>query len=136
MFASLPGLTLCLSLLLPAAENAAAPQLLPAEQNLIYYANLERQQYALPLLRADADLVDSARRHAYWMASRQSLVHTTAPVAENIAMGQPSSRDAVRDWMNSPGHRANLLHSGYTRVGASAYTTSAGTTYWCIQFLR
>ena len=69
------------------------------------------------------------------MATRQSLQHTTAAVAENIAMGQPNSDQAVRDWMNSPGHRANILNGSYTRIGVAAYVSPSGAIYWCQQFL-
>jgi uncharacterized protein YkwD len=115
---------------------AAASQLLPVEQNIIQQTNAQRQRYGLPPLTIDAGLLQSARRHASWMARVNSLTHTSAAVAENIAMGQSSSQQAVRDWMNSPGHRANILNGGYRRVGAAAYTSSSGATYWCLQLLH
>jgi uncharacterized protein YkwD len=57
-------------------------------------------------------------------------------VAENIAMGQRSSTEAVQSWMSSPGHRANILDASYTRIGVSAYRTPDGTIFWCQQFLQ
>jgi uncharacterized protein YkwD len=66
------------------------------------------------------------------MTRNRRLEHTTRGVAENIAMGQSSSSEAVSDWMRSPGHRANIL-GPYHRVGAAAYHTPDGTTYWCLQ---
>ena len=38
-------------------------------------------------------------------------------VAENIAMGQNSAQEVMNAWMNSPGHRANILNGGYTHIG-------------------
>ena len=70
------------------------------------------------------------------MTNSGNLSHTSQPVAENIAMGQTNSSEAVRSWMNSPGHRANMLNPGYSRVGAAAYRTRRGAIYWCVQFLR
>jgi uncharacterized protein YkwD len=102
---------------------------------LIELTNAERRRYGLSPLTIDKSLLDSARGHCYWMASARSLQHTSAAVAENIAMGQGSCAEAVRDWMNSPGHRANMLGS-YSRIGMAAYQTSDGTIYWCLQFLR
>lgn len=131
------ALSLILSVLaLPsaAAERAAAPALHTVEQNLVYYTNLQRQRHGLPPLTLDTGLLQSARSHASWMARSNSLTHTTRSVAENIAMGQPNSLQAVRDWMNSPGHRANMLNGGYSRVGAAAYTSASGAVYWCLQF--
>ena len=48
---------------------------------------------------------------------------------ENIASGQKSASEVVNAWMNSPGHRANILNSGYSRIG-SASVNIDGTLYW------
>ena len=48
---------------------------------------------------------------------------------ENIASGQNSASEAVNAWMNSPGHRANILNSSYSRIG-SASVNIDGTLYW------
>jgi uncharacterized protein YkwD len=106
------------------------------EQEVIAKTNAERARRGLRPLKTDVYLVRSARQHTAWMTNRGSLTHTSQPVAENIAMGQTSSSEAVRSWMNSPGHRANMLNPGYSRVGAAAYRTRGGAIYWCMQFLR
>jgi uncharacterized protein YkwD len=76
----------------------------------------------------------SARKHAAWMTNNRSMTHTSQAVGENIAMGQQSSTDVLNAWMNSDGHRANILNPGYTRIGVAAYTTPEGTIFWCQQF--
>lgn len=48
---------------------------------------------------------------------------------ENIAYGQKSASEVVNAWMNSPGHRANILNSSYSRIG-SASVNIDGTLYW------
>ena len=48
---------------------------------------------------------------------------------ENIASGQKSASEVVNAWMNSPGHRANILSSSYSRIG-SASVNIDGTLYW------
>lgn len=48
---------------------------------------------------------------------------------ENIASGQKSASEVVNAWMNSPGHRANILNSSYSRIG-SASVNIDGTHYW------
>jgi uncharacterized protein YkwD len=68
------------------------------------------------------------------MASANSLQHTSAAVAENIAMGQSSASEAMNSWMNSSGHRANILGGGYSTIGVAAYTSSSGQIFWCQQF--
>ncbi len=118
------------------ATPAAAPSLHPVEQNIVHYTNVQRQRHGLPPLTIDTRLMSTARRHCSWMARSGTLTHTTAQVAENIAQGQSNSSHAVQDWMNSPGHRANMLNGSYTRVGAAAYTGSNGQVFWCVQFLR
>ncbi len=110
--------------------------LLPIEANIVSYTNRERERYGLPPLRVDRRLMLSARRHCGWMARRRALVHTSQPVAENIAMGQRHSREAVRAWMNSSGHRANILNRRHSRIGVAAYRTPSGTIFWCQQFGR
>ncbi len=118
----------------PKAKGAKQLDLLPIEANLIKYTNAQRARYGLKELQVDKELMRSARRHCSWMARSRRLVHTRQPVAENIAMGQPHSSSAVRDWMNSSGHRANILNRRYRRIGVAAYRTQSGTIYWCQQF--
>ena len=111
-------------------------ELLQIEQNIVTFTNAERARYGLPPLKIDKGLVTSARGHATWMTLNRTLSHTSRSVAENIAMGQRNSKEAVADWMASPGHRSNILNRGYRRIGAAAYRTPNGTIYWCQQFLH
>ena len=104
------------------------------ERAVIRRTNNERKRFGLRPLRVSGWLMKSSRRHCAWMTNSRRLQHTTSGVAENIAMGQRTSSQAVRDWMNSPGHRANMLNGAYTKVGTSAYRTPQGTIYWCLQF--
>ena len=117
----------------PAQPHA---QLLPIEQNIVAKTNQERARNGRSPLVVDPQLMQSARQHAIWMARNQVMQHGHANVAENIAMGQNSSTEAIRDWMNSPGHRANMLNGSYTRIGVAAYRAPNGQVYWCQQFVR
>lgn len=122
-----------------AAENAEKEpvfKLTAAEQNLLDMTNKERVARGLPPFEIDESLVQSARDHANWMASRRIMQHTRKPVGENIAQGQATSDSAIRTWMNSPPHRANMLSRGWTKIGAAGYTSPEGRIYWCLQFLR
>ncbi|MEI7780609.1 MAG: CAP domain-containing protein [Planctomycetota bacterium] len=104
-----------------------------ADGSVISQTNAARARHGLPPLAVDSQLMNSARNHAQWMASNRNLSHGHG-VAENIAMGQASAGEAVRSWMNSSGHRANMLGSGYTRIGVAVAYSSNGTPYWCQQF--
>lgn len=119
----------------PAATQPAL-ELHPIETDIVAWTNAQRKHYGLAPLVVDPYLVNSARRQAAWMTNTRNLRHTNMPVAENIAMGQPTTSQVVGDWMNSPGHRANILNPSHTRIGAAAYTAPDGTVYWCQQFLQ
>lgn len=53
---------------------------------------------------------------------------------ENIAWGQRSPEEVVDAWMNSPGHRANIMNAKFTRIGVGHYQNGAGTNYWAQLF--
>ncbi len=117
-----------------AALKPAAPELIEVEKQIVEKTNTQRARHGLPPLAVDRTLVQSARTHAAWMTNSRALQHTSKPVGENIAMGQRTTEEAVNAWMNSPGHRANILHGSYRRIGVAAYRTPDGTIYWCQQF--
>lgn len=52
---------------------------------------------------------------------------------ENIAYGQSTPQEVMRAWMNSPGHRANILSKNFTTIGIG-YTLINGTPYWAQLF--
>lgn len=54
---------------------------------------------------------------------------------ENIAYGQRTPSAVMTDWMNSSGHRANILNSNYTSIGIG-YTVINGTPYWAQFFVQ
>ena len=54
---------------------------------------------------------------------------------ENIAWGQVSPEAVMQAWMNSDGHRANILNSGFTKIGVGYYRNSSGRNYWTQLFI-
>ena len=115
-------------------ETVTAPELFDIEKMLLEATNAERARYGRAPLEIDMNLVTTSRRHSAWMASRNSLQHGRYPVAENIATGQATVAEALRSWMNSSGHRANILNSGYRKLGVAGYVGSNGRIYWTQQF--
>lgn len=103
------------------------------EAEVIAQTNAQRARYGRAPLAVDHSLMSTSRAHAGWMARASSMQHGSYPVAENIAMGQRSATDALNSWMNSSGHRANIL-GGYRTIGVAAYTSGNGTIFWCQQF--
>lgn len=55
---------------------------------------------------------------------------------ENIAWGQRSPEEVMTAWMNSSGHRANIMNPNYTTLGVGYYENTNGTRYWCQLFTR
>ena len=97
--------------------------------------NQERAERGLRRLDPSSRLADAARAYARDMVRRDFFSHTSPSgetivdrlarasrlVGENLAWGSGSRatpRAIVRSWMNSPGHRANILRGSYRRFGA------------------
>jgi uncharacterized protein YkwD len=104
------------------------------EEAMLKDVNEQRARHGLRPLLPDLRLFKTARSHCMWMTSN-GMVHGSYPVAENIAMGQRSNREVINTWMNSSGHRANILNPGYRCFGCSAFRIG-NTTYWCQQFTQ
>ena len=136
MFASLMSFCALLSTaVLPVpATTVDQPQLTAVEASVIAHTNAQRVRNGLPALQVDMKLVTTARKHAVWMTNHHSMVHGNYGVAENIAAGQPTAGSVVNTWMNSSGHRANILNRGHRRIGVAAYRQPNGQIYWCQQF--
>ena len=126
-------LTVCLFTGLSFAEEKLDPPLLPVETELLKQINVERARFGLPAMILHPRLQIQARRHAAWMANNQSMVHSADPQPENIST-RSSLPEAVRGWMNSSGHRANILNASYVTTGVAGYVGPNGSVYWCQQF--
>lgn len=55
---------------------------------------------------------------------------------ENIAAGQTTAQAVMESWMNSPGHRQNILSANYTQIGVGYCTGGSYRYYWTQQFIR
>lgn len=97
-------------------------------------ANRVRAQYRLPPLVLDAQITRAAQGHATDMRQHNYFEHQSQDgrspfdrmhdagvkfmaAAENIALGQKTAALAFQAWLNSPGHRKNLLNPRYHRQG-------------------
>ncbi|EEY56883.1 SCP-like extracellular protein [Phytophthora infestans T30-4] len=106
--------------------------------------NQERAAHGLPALCTNKKLQDAAQRHSNDQAASNFMGHTGtdgtsvseritranydwSAVAENVAAGQADVDSVMENWMNSPGHRENIL-GDYTMLGC-AYAHHADTTY-------
>lgn len=57
-------------------------------------------------------------------------------VGENIAYGQNSPESVMQSWMNSSGHRANILNKDFTAIGVGHYKDGSGVDYWTQIFVK
>ena len=121
-------------LLILALVSAGTEKLYPCEKDILDRVNAERISRKLTPLVLDQSLLLSARNHCTWMTNSGRMVHSRGPVAENIAMGQRNSEQAMLSWMRSPGHRANILNPRYRSIGIAGFMSPGGTCYWCQQF--
>jgi uncharacterized protein YkwD len=111
-------------------------------QTLLNLHNRERELKGRAGLVIDPYLVEYAQNYAESMAQRDRLVHSNISVlmskystaGENIAWNQRTEEEVVRDWMNSSGHRANIMNRNFTKVGFGEARTKNGSLYWCTVF--
>lgn len=125
--------------------------LLPKEQELVTLLNQERQKHNLPALKPVNSLFTAARRHSNDMARNNFFSHTgsdgSSPftrmrdagyyyryAGENVAAGYSTAQAVVTAWMNSSGHRANILNGNFSELGlAYSYDSSSNYDhYWTL----
>lgn len=119
----------------PAAEPTRNDKLLDLH-------NAQRELKGRVGLSMDDSLNDYAERHAKWMAEKSRLKHSDIGVlmgrwhtaGENIAWNQRDEREVVSAWMNSSGHRANILNRSFSKVGFGLAFAKDGSPYWCTVF--
>ena len=131
-------------------ESAQNTSVSAIEKAVLDLTNAERQKAGLKPLQTDAKLMNSARQKSTDMASKGYFSHTSPTygspfdqmkangityksAAENIAMGQRTAAEVVKGWMESPGHRQNILTPGFTHIGIG-YDKNGN--YWTQQFIQ
>ena len=133
-------------------EAPAPPEFTEEENALFELTNAERKRNNLPLFILDPKLMRMAREHSESMARLQQLSHTIAgrsfsvrlqesgyqsmAAGENIAEGQSGASEAVQDWMNSPGHRGNIMNGQYTDIGVAVAVSASGRRFYTQVFAR
>lgn len=125
-------------------------KVLEYENEVIRLVNEIRKENGLNQLKADWELSRVARYKSQDMKDNKYFSHTS-PVygspfemirnfgisyksaGENIARGQKTPQAVVDGWMNSSGHRANILNKNYTKIGVGYV---ADGNYWTQMFIR
>lgn len=119
------------------------------EKQVVTLVNQERAKAGLKPLTIDNTLSKSARAKSQDMHDKHYFDHqsptygspfdqmkkfgiTYKSAGENIAMGQRTPQEVMNAWMNSSGHRANILNASYTHIGVGYVADGA---YWTQQFI-
>jgi uncharacterized protein YkwD len=113
--------------------------------------NAERAKVGCKALTANSKLTSAAQAHSADMAANNYFDHNSqdgktpfdrmkdagysfSAAAENIAMGQLTPAAVMSAWMNSPGHKANILNCTYTQIGVGYAKDKSGAPYWTQDF--
>jgi uncharacterized YkwD family protein len=130
----------------PSAPDVAGNSLI---EQVVQLTNEQRRQNGLPGLQVDGDLTNMAQTKARDMLDNNYFSHTSPTygspfemmkrfgisyrfAGENIGKGQQTAEQVVSDWMNSPGHRANILNSSFTHIGIGH---TENQDYWAQEFI-
>lgn len=128
-------------------ENFSAYQ-----KQVLDLVNAERAKVGLNALVLDSSLSNVATMKSQDMIDKNYFSHTSPTygspfdvmkkfgisyktAGENIAYGQKSPKEVVNAWMNSKGHRENILNSSFTHLGVGVAKNSNGTIYWTQMFI-
>ncbi len=133
--------------------NQGSTQLGAYQQQVVDLVNKERRAAGLSELKVNAKLSQVAEVKAADMRDKNYFSHTSPTygspfdmmkqfgityksAGENIAKGQKTPQSVMNGWMNSQGHRENILSSSYTEIGVGYVTDNKGNTYWVQMFIR
>ena len=122
-------------------------------QSVVNLINNRRRNRGCNNLSRNDALDQAAQTHTRKMANRNRLSHELPGepslgvrvrragydwtlVAENVAAGYGTPAAVVRGWMNSSGHRRNILNCRYRHIGVGYAVSQRGTPYWTAVFGR
>jgi uncharacterized YkwD family protein len=129
------------------AENYGLSQF---ESDVVTLTNKERRQAGLSALQVDTTLSQVAREKSNDMQAKNYFSHTSPTygspfdmmrdfgvtyqsAGENIAKGQTTPEEVVQAWMNSQGHRENILNANFTHIGVGH---EQGGNHWTQMFIK
>ena len=121
-------------------------------KEVVTLVNQERAKVGLAPLKENLQLSNVAKLKSEDMATKNYFSHTSptygspfdmmkkfgitySAAGENIAMGQQTPASVMSAWMNSPGHKANILSANFTEIGVGIAKNADGSIYWTQQFI-
>ncbi|RKL68485.1 hypothetical protein CR203_00040 [Salipaludibacillus neizhouensis] len=142
-------------LTIPASQNGTtveqSSQLSQFEQEVVRLTNIERENQGLSPLQIDNQVSKVARIKSEDMRDQNYFSHQSPThgspfdmlknygvsyrgAGENIAAGQSTPQQVVQGWMNSQGHRENILKSSFTHIGVGHVEGGSYGHYWTQMF--
>jgi uncharacterized protein YkwD len=134
----------------PAAPSTPKPTATASgvTARIVQLVNAERAKAGCRPLTVNAELMKAAQAHSADMAAHQNMSHTgsdgSSPgdritragyvwsaYGENVAYGYATADQVMTGWMNSPGHRANILNCSYQEIGVGLAQPGS---YWTQDF--
>ncbi len=123
------------------------------EAEVARLVNVERSKKGLPALKMNWELSRVARYKSQDFIKKNYFAHQSptygspfdmmenfgvrfTAAGENIAKGQPTPAAVMNSWMNSAGHRGNILGANYNQIGVGVAKDSKGSLYWTQMFIR
>lgn len=123
------------------------------ETEVIRLVNVERAKAGRPALIQNNEVSNVARIKSQEFINKNYFSHTSptygspfdmlrsfgitfTAAAENIASGQRTAAEVMNSWMNSSGHRGNILNSTYNQIGVGAAKDNKGNIYWTQMFIK
>ncbi|MFY1690685.1 CAP domain-containing protein [Plantactinospora sp. WMMB782] len=116
------------------------------EAQVLAIVNRERADAGCGAVALNGDLTEAARLHSQDQGEHTNMSHTGSdgsdfverarragydrPIGENVAMGYPNAAAVMDGWMNSSGHRANILNCDARAMGVGVATGADGRLYW------
>jgi len=136
---------------LNASTSTSGDNVSSYEQQVLASTNAQRAVVGCQALTWNSTLAAAARTHSQDMAAKNYFDHNSLDgatpaqrvtaagyryrqFAENIAAGQATPSDVMASWMNSAGHKANILNCALTELGVGFATGGAYGTYWTQDF--
>ncbi|TCO74936.1 spore coat assembly protein SafA/uncharacterized YkwD family protein [Marinisporobacter balticus] len=123
------------------------------ENEVIKLVNMERSKNGLQPLTTNWQLSRCARYKSQDMINKNYFAHQSptygspfkmmesfglhfSAAGENIAKGQRTPQAVMNAWMNSPGHRSNILSTSFSEIGVGLAKDKSGVCYWTQMFMR
>lgn len=144
--------TLKILIFLVCCASTRAFEISDFEKSVIDLTNAERKKEGLGELKLAEKLFTAARNHAANMAKKDELAHVLDgqnvtdraeklgykyfTVGENVAYNQQDAEGLLKSWMESPGHRANILKKEFTEIGIGVAKNEKGEPYYAQVFGR